>query len=36
MIRMREFQADLKAEAVAKGESLSRRVSGAPATGFTS
>ena len=34
-VRMREFQAELKASAVAKGEALSRKTSGAPTTGFT-
>jgi 5-(carboxyamino)imidazole ribonucleotide mutase len=35
LVRMREFQAQLKAAAIAKGEVLARRVTGEPTTGFT-
>jgi 5-(carboxyamino)imidazole ribonucleotide mutase len=34
-VRMREYQAELKAGAVAKGEALTRKVAGGPTTGFT-
>ena len=34
-VRMREYQAELKASAVAKGEALARKASGGATTGFT-